>query len=430
MADDKPIIIIKKKGGHGGHHGGAWKVAYADFVTAMMAFFMVMWLVNTADTQTKKNIASYFRRPGLFESGSGTPLLIGEAGILNDAYVPPHPQETKKTGGKSQDAELPKHTGTDELKDKKKQVTLRGEEGKQGGLKDAKGKVGMQKDNTTAQGELSDKKSTADIKAADAEKLLAEKAAEQIRQQIATSKDLQELIGIVDVKVEADGLNIEIMDTAKSSMFASGSARILPDAQKAFDKIGSIIKGLPYSIDIVGHTDAKPFSSRQGGYGNWELSSDRANAARRLLESEGIESKRITSVVGRADKDLKFPEDPQAPSNRRITLKMRFKINQNVNFEQNPNLVENPELLTQATPETQPSVDEKTPETVHELTPAGKKPAANEKYVPKSVVKAKERDDLVKLPDADAPTAPAGKELDKLFGGNPVLGPNDPFSSF
>ena len=89
MADDKPIIVIKKKGGHGGHHGGAWKVAYADFVTAMMAFFMVMWLVNSAETKTKKAIASYFRRPGLFESGSGTPLLIGGSGMLPEAFAPP-----------------------------------------------------------------------------------------------------------------------------------------------------------------------------------------------------------------------------------------------------------------------------------------------------------------------------------------------------
>ena len=97
MADEEtPIIIIKKSGGHGGHHGGAWKIAYADFVTAMMAFFMVMWLVNSADVTTRASIASYFRRPGMFEAGHGTPLEIGSVGILTDSYAPPNPQNADK----------------------------------------------------------------------------------------------------------------------------------------------------------------------------------------------------------------------------------------------------------------------------------------------------------------------------------------------
>ena len=92
MANEKPVIVIKKKkGGHGGHHGGAWKIAYADFVTAMMCFFLCMWLINTASVVTRENIASYFRKPSLFNEGTGMPLLLGGAGILTDAYVPPKP---------------------------------------------------------------------------------------------------------------------------------------------------------------------------------------------------------------------------------------------------------------------------------------------------------------------------------------------------
>lgn len=435
MADDKPIIIIKKKGGHGGHHGGAWKVAYADFVTAMMAFFMVMWLVNTADTTTKQNIASYFRRPGLFQSGSGTPLMIGEAGILPDAYVPPHHQDTKKTGGKEQDTALPKNSGTDEQLDKKKQVTIKGEEGKSGGLKDAQGKVGLNKDKSTDRGELSAGKLAANLKALDQEKLLFEKAAQEIRRQIASSKELQELLGIVDVKVEADGLNIEIMDTEKTSMFSSGSARVLPDAQAAFEKIGSIIKKLPYNIDIVGHTDAKPFSNRAGGYSNWELSSDRANSARRLLETGGIDPTRIISVVGRADKDLKIKSEPNAAANRRITLKMRFKTTvPAISLAEQPNALEGLENFMGPGPTTPPQTDQTagpaTGEKVHSLTPKQVRTSSNEKYMPKKIVKAAERDDLIELPDTDEAITPAGEQKDKIFGDSPVVAPGDPFANF
>ena len=433
MADDKPIIIIKKKGGHGGHHGGAWKVAYADVVTAMMAFFMVMWLVNTADQTTKQNIASYFRRPGLFQSGSGTPLLIGEAGILPDAYVPARPQDTKKTGGKEQDTNLPKNAGTDEQRDKKKQVTLRGEEGKSGGVKDAQGKTGLDKEKTPEQGSLVDAKIAANMKALEQEKLLFEKTAQEIREQIASSKELQELLGIVDVKVESDGLNIEIMDTEKTSMFSSGSARILPEAQAAFEKIGGIIAKLPYNIDIVGHTDAKPFSNRAGGYSNWELSSDRANSARRLLEAEGIEPGRIISVVGRADKDLKFKERPMADSNRRITLKMRFKTSsKSVNLSEKPDALDDINSFLGPGPSGAPALPEPSAETqekTHDFTPK-KKVNANDRYVPKSIVKANERNDLIKLPDSEEAITPAGKQKDKIFGDSPVVSPVDPFSSF
>ncbi len=434
MADDKPIIIIKKKGGHGGHHGGAWKVAYADFVTAMMAFFMVMWLVNTADQTTKQNIASYFRRPGLFQSGSGTPLLIGEAGILPDAYVPPRPKDTIKSGGKEQDTNLPKNSGTDEQRDKKRQVTLRGEEGKSGGLKDAQGKTGVDKDKSTEQGQVASAKMAAELKAFEQEKLLFEQTAQQIREQIASSKELRELLGIVDVKVESDGLNIEIMDTEKSSMFSSGSARILPDAQAAFQKIGDIISKLPYNIDIVGHTDSKPFSNRAGGYSNWELSSDRANSARRLLESEGIDPVRIISVVGRADKDLKYKDRPMAASNRRITLKMRFKTSSKViKLSEDPSALDGLDAFLGPGPASGPEIPApaaaETQEKTHELTPK-KVLGANDHYVPKNAVSANQRDDLIQLPDSEDAITPAGKQKDKIFGDSPVVAPSDPFASF
>ncbi|MBX7144305.1 MAG: OmpA family protein [Oligoflexia bacterium] len=464
MADDKPIIIIKKKGGHGGHHGGAWKVAYADFVTAMMAFFMVMWLVNTAEETTKQNIASYFRRPGLFHSGSGTPLLIGEAGILRDAYVPPHKSDTKKQGGKDQDTALPKNTGTDEQKDSKRKVTIKGEQGKSGGQKDAEGKQGLLKDSAPAQGELSEKKPPAGgiEELAQNEKQMLGQIADEIKKQIAGSKELQDLLGMVDVKIDADGLNIEIMDTEKVSMFASGSARINPEARDAFAKLASIIKNLPNEIDIVGHTDSKPFSSRPGAYSNWELSADRAQAARRLLEEEGVVADRIRSVVGRSDKEPRIEADPLAAANRRITLKMRFKFNQNVDLGKQPEALNDPDKIPEPQPKVaeQPAIargQEQSPpsttqpatatdkseeassqagsDTVHSFEAKDLKPKelpANDHYRPKKNVSARERDDRIKLSDEPGSEGQNGSTPGKggIFGDNPIISPNDIMSSF
>jgi chemotaxis protein MotB len=451
MADDKPIIIIKKKGGHGGHHGGAWKVAYADFVTAMMAFFMVMWLVNTADQNTKQNIASYFRRPGLFQSGSGTPLMIGEAGILQDAFVPPHKSDTTKNSGKDQDHHSAPKTAEEAVKESKRKISTKGEKSKGGGQADALGKEGLAKEDAKELGKLFEEKRSgpADQELIEAEKSFISKLAESLRQQIASSKELSELLGIVDVKIDADGLNVEIMDTEKTSMFASGSSRVLPEARAAFAKLAEIMKKLPNKIDLVGHTDAKPFASKAGGYSNWELSSDRAQAARRILEQEGIAPERFTSVIGRAYQEPKVAADPMAPANRRITLKMRFKFNSSVDLSKDPNALADPDNIpaptraaettsagqssptarsgaqpTASPQETQTATGEK----VHSLTP---KQVLNDAYRPKNAVTARESTDRIKLPD-DSGTAgdqnrpPSGD----IFGDNPVIGPKDLFTNF
>ncbi len=229
MADDKPIIIIKKGGGHGGAHGGAWKIAYADFVTAMMAFFMVMWLVNSAEQVTKQNIASYFRKPGLFASGSGTPLLIGEAGILTDGYVPPHPEDTKQRY-KGSSAQLMKgKSGTESTADLKKRVSIKGDDGKLGNRKrDSDAPDGFARIKTVD--------SDADY---ELEKSAIKKAAEELKEQLRKMPELKDLLGQVEVKLESDGLVIEIMDTDKSSMFTSGSAQITAEARNAFAKIAA-----------------------------------------------------------------------------------------------------------------------------------------------------------------------------------------------
>ena len=424
MSDDKPIIVVKKKGGHGGHHGGAWKVAYADFVTAMMAFFMVMWLVNSAESATKQNIASFFRRPGLFQEGSGTPLMIGEAGILSDAYVPPHPYDMKTSTGKGQEKmEGLSGSGSDDVD---KLVDIKGTEGAEGLIKDLEHGKGY--NTEIADGE----KETTGVKRSQIEdmqeKLYQEtkkkklkKVADNIGEQLKSITGLEELLGQVEVKVESDGVLIEIMDTAKQSMFKGGSAIIQPAAQEAFSKVTKIINKSSNKIDIIGHTDASPFSSRRGGYSNWELSADRANAARRILELEGVERKRITSVVGRADKELKFPDEPLATSNRRITLKLKFD---------EKDLAKIPEEVAK-----EPEVDD-FKEMQRKATEAWRKRKAEKEKInpkdPKDIVRGSKKRKTVELPESkpsqNNPNSAPIKDL--IFKDSPVVGPPDPFTGY
>jgi chemotaxis protein MotB len=307
--DNKPTIIIKK-GGHGGHHGGAWKIAYADFTTAMMCFFLCMWLINSASVTVRASIASYFRKPSIFQEGSGQPLLLGGEGILNDAYTPPRekpkvklkdPIENQKTFGET-DRDLDK-------------VYI--QEGKVEPI-EHRGPTQATGLNTTLKDPEQIRR---DIKV----RMMADETKQQINELLKTAPGLSHSLGTIEAKAEPDGLKIEIMDTEKYSMFDSGSARIRPEAEAAFKQIVDVIKRYPNSLEIHGHTDAQPFPSRTGGYTNWELSADRANAARRLIESQGFPAERIEGVSGKASSELRKPEAPLDPSNRRITIKLKFQ---------------------------------------------------------------------------------------------------------
>ncbi|MGD1092317.1 MAG: flagellar motor protein MotB [Bryobacteraceae bacterium] len=233
-----PIIIIKKKSGHGGHHGGAWKVAYADFVTAMMALFIVLWLMNTSE-QVKKAISAYFRDP----SGSGK--LSGSASA-----------------------------GTGET-------------------------VSVNKDNMTS---LKD----------------------QLEQAVKRSPEFEKLKNYVQMSVTGDGLRVELIENERGMFFESGSARPSEAAKELIQRLTDELKKLPNDIMIEGHTDARPFSAR-GDYSNWELSTDRANAARRLMEASGIKPNQIIQVRGFADQSLRVKDNPNDPSNRRITVIVRYQ---------------------------------------------------------------------------------------------------------
>ncbi|MCC6933630.1 MAG: OmpA family protein [Deltaproteobacteria bacterium] len=291
--DGNTIIIVKKVAGHGGHHGGSWKVALADFMTSMMAFFMVMWLVNTASVVTRENIASYFKQPGIFEKGSGTPLELGENGVLREAFAP-------MTEGNS--AILP---------DKNiYRLDVGGDlrtEGFIGGIDNKAGRI--------PQANVQEMK--------DLQKEEFGKVAKEVKKAVQLSNT--STLGDVSVKVDEVGFHLEIMDTPTDSMFASGSAHIMDTAEEQLKKIATLIKSLPNPIDMAGHTDAKPFKKGlRSGYDNWDLSTDRANAARRVFIMSGIPEEQIRSVVGYADKKPKKPEEPLHASNRRISVSLRY----------------------------------------------------------------------------------------------------------
>lgn len=413
MADDKPIIVVKKKGGHGGHHGGAWKIAYADFVTAMMAFFMVMWLVNSASSPTKDSIASYFRKPRLFTEGSGTPLLIGGAGILTDAYVPPRPEDKKRRIQKGMD-QNPKPLITGESsRDLDRRYIQEGNEEPVKSVGPDK-RLGLNSELTQNR----DISNEINIMRPSVIKEHAQNLAKQISEMMDKTPQITELLGQLEFKIEADGLKIEIMDTDKVSMFDSGSSRIRREAEDAFAKVAEIIKSVPNTLEVTGHTDAKPFPSRTGGYTNWELSADRANAARRLLEAKGILPEKIASVIGKAATEPKTPEEPLNARNRRITLKMKFDEKQLLdkggnealnNLLGNPKREENP-----ATP---------TPTPTEEPTPVP------EEKIPGAKATPTPRGDRIRLPDGPPITAnPDFMPKDKIFNNNPVIGPAELFS--
>lgn len=338
MADDKPIIVIKKKGGHGGHHGGAWKIAYADFVTAMMCFFLVMWLVNSADVKTKAAIATYFRKPVIFTEGSGTPLKTGAAGILPEGLSPPKAvdQSHKKWEVRQKLKTLKEEIAEEEIADK---------------LSPGRSEI-KPKDKPDQSGiSIDEPKKREDIPPPPAEKKLENspdgkistpfelnklppienkqlsEIVQQVKQNLLEDPLLKQSLGDIQIQSSKNEITIEIMDTEKVSMFTSGSSTILPDAKKAFKKIAETLKPLPNKIEILGHTDAKPFTKSRS-MSNWELSQSRANEARKLLQQYEISPENIVGVIGRADRELKNTTDPLAAANRRITLRMLFNLQQ------------------------------------------------------------------------------------------------------
>jgi chemotaxis protein MotB len=229
----RPIIVIKKKVSSGGHHGGAWKVAYADFMTAMMSLFIVLWLLNTTP-QIKKAVAGYFNDP--MSSGKDTGTKIA---------------------------------GTDES------ISI-------------------------------DQKNVENLK-------------EEIQKAILKQTDLNKLSKQIEITVTGEGLRIDLIEDKGGTFFESGSPKLSPNGVTLLDMLSGQLKALPNHLLIEGHTDAQPYSGGNG-YSNWELSSDRANSARRVLQQGGVGPNQVSQVRGFADQNLRVPSNPLDPSNRRVSL--------------------------------------------------------------------------------------------------------------
>jgi chemotaxis protein MotB len=237
MQQAKPIIVIRKKSGHGGHHGGAWKVAYADFVTALMSLFIVLWLMNTSE-KVRQAVAGYFNDPrgkttltGTDQSGSSDSLPVTVNNI---------PQLKKR-----------------------------------------------------------------------------------IEEAIRKMNDLKALQNQIQITITPEGLRIELLETKDGTFFDTGSAKLTPDGEELLKMLAGQLGGIPNRVAIEGHTDAQQYAN-PGGYDNWDLSSDRANSARRLMQSTGLRKNQVSEVRGYGDQKPRLPNHPMDPSNRRISLIVQY----------------------------------------------------------------------------------------------------------
>jgi len=232
-----PPIIIKRKASHDGHHGGAWKVAYADFVTAMMALFIVLWLMNSSK-QVQEAVGGYFKDP------TGKSKMVGT-----------------DMSGAGENFKLTKN-------------------------------------------DLSQLK-------------------EQLQKRIQSITELEKLQKNIEMTVTAEGLRIELLESEKGTFFDRGSSDLNASGRELLVLLAQQLGQLPNRISVEGHTDAKPYTGK-GNYTNWELSTDRANAARRLMQQSGLRSDQISQVRGFADQRLRTPQDPLEPSNRRISIIVQY----------------------------------------------------------------------------------------------------------
>ncbi len=281
-AKNAPIVIKKiKKVVGGGHHGGAWKVAYADFVTAMMAFFLLMWLINTTTPEQKRGIADYFAPASVSQSTSGSGGLLAGTSLAEEGV--------RHSSGAPIDRIAPRTTpsaSSDQAEASEAAAAQQGE-------------AETQQDGAV-------RREDADF----------ERAEVSIRQALQNLPDFAELSKQVLIENTPEGLRIQIIDQEGRSMFAAGQIEPNERARRLLKAIAGPIQKLPNRLSISGHTDGK------GGEigSNWELSAGRANATRRILQQGGLPTDRVFQVSGKADADPLFPDDPTLPGNRRISI--------------------------------------------------------------------------------------------------------------
>jgi chemotaxis protein MotB len=262
--------IIKKKKVSPGHHGGAWKVAYADFVTAMMALFIALWIMSQSQSM-RQAVAQYFKNPG---------VLPGSVGIM----------ETSDMGGK-----MPTPGQSQDL----------------------------QTASPVASEMSQDRNSLEEVK-------------KRIEEMIAQLPELENLKNQVLMEITAEGLRIELLERENSNFFDIGSANVKPETKKILSLIATELGGLPNKVTIEGHTDSRPYGNQS--YTNWELSADRANAARRLMETSGLKPDHVFAVRGFADRQLRNRQDPLDFQNRRVSIIVMFQNPKDRDLLKNSNL--------------------------------------------------------------------------------------------
>lgn len=259
--EEQPIIVKRKKKVAAGHHGGSWKVAFADFATAMMAFFLVLWLTATATPEQKLAVEGYFKDPvGFTEGGSPNPVdLEGSASVVNESA-----QDLERSDIQIEDQVV------EELAETLEQRQM-------------------------------------------------EELFQELQERIEQSETLQEFKDQLLIDITSEGLRIQIVDRSQRPMFDSGRAELKYYSQDILFELAKPLGAVTNKLSITGHTDATPFGGRPG-YTNWELSADRANTARRALVAGGVGAGQIARVVGLSDSVLFDKDDPTAPVNRRISI--------------------------------------------------------------------------------------------------------------
>jgi chemotaxis protein MotB len=267
MENNQPIIVKRVKKVAGGHHGGAWKIAFADFATAMMAFFLVMWLMSAATPEQKKLISGYFQDPVGF-SESASPYVIDLGGSPT-----PSPDRTLNPEEQAPADQAPSDMDLTQVESLAEEI----------------------------------------------ERERLELLLQELQNKVEENPQLQNFKDQILFEITQDGLRIQIMDAENRPMFASGSAQLRPYFEDILLALTDTIVAVPNKISISGHTDAQPFAGR-GGYGNWELSADRANAARRVLVAGGYDDGKVARVVGYASSALFDRDNPLNPINRRIDI--------------------------------------------------------------------------------------------------------------
>ncbi len=276
MAEERvrPIIVKKIKKSGGGHHGGAWKIAYADFVTAMMAFFLLMWLLGSTSKAQKEGISDYFKTPLMVALTGGTAVGASDTLIKNGGGK----DFTKTSGQVAKQA--------DDAEAKKKKV------------------------------DAEDAKKTLE----QVEKVKLETLKAKIEKTINDSPNLSKFKNQLLLDITSDGLRVQIIDEQNRPMFNSSKAEMQPYAKQILQELGKTLNDVPNKLSLSGHTDATPYPNGEKSYSNWELSADRANASRREMIAGGMDDSKVLRVVGLSSASLFNKDDPFDATNRRISI--------------------------------------------------------------------------------------------------------------